>query len=275
MKTWQIDLVKLPMTATIHNLETPWLLLICQEDSNFKYEILQAQNQVNLNWLISQIKIADAGILPDRIQVFRPQSLGLIQLAGENLNINVCPIRNLIFLKEQLTVKAQEYNLSPSELISIESPPPQPLPDHLWGEEWQFATLKAAALKELFSEYPIPIKSISEKVSIDNLKIGDNVDIPGTIIYGGKQSRRISQWLSETSPLSVNYLGDEAGGLLLEAGLNDRWILVTFNDTQVSESAKTYETRKQLIKGLHFLLIAPDRTGMTYSGLWILSSMDN
>ncbi len=46
--------------------------------------------------------------------------------------------------------------------------------------------------------------------------------------------------------------------LILEASLADRWILATFADEKVSAA------------GLYFLLVQPDDSGMTYTGLWLL-----
>jgi hypothetical protein len=59
-------------------------------------------------------------------------------------------------------------------------------------------------------------------------------------------------------------------GLILEASLADRWILATFADEEASAGGKLYEERKQLSQGLHFLLVQPDDSGMTYTGLWLL-----
>jgi hypothetical protein len=56
----------------------------------------------------------------------------------------------------------------------------------------------------------------------------------------------------------------------LEAGLVDRWVVVTFEDSEVKAAGKIYQERKQLSQGLHFLLVQPDDSGMTYTGFWLL-----
>jgi hypothetical protein len=50
----------------------------------------------------------------------------------------------------------------------------------------------------------------------------------------------------------------------------DRWILVTFEDAEVAQAAQVYEQRKQQSQGLHFLLVQPDDSGITYTGFWLL-----
>jgi hypothetical protein len=50
----------------------------------------------------------------------------------------------------------------------------------------------------------------------------------------------------------------------------DRWILNTFDDPDMRSAAQQYEQRKQASQGLHFLLVQPDDSGMTYTGFWLL-----
>ncbi|MER3590014.1 MAG: hypothetical protein C4322_21265, partial [Mastigocladus sp. ERB_26_1] len=56
--------------------------------------------------------------------------------------------------------------------------------------------------------------------------------------------------------------------------LVDRWILVTFTDPEVAAAGRVYEQRKQESCGLHFLLVQPDDSGMTFSGFWLLRAED-
>ena len=70
--------------------------------------------------------------------------------------------------------------------------------------------------------------------------------------------------------MALNYVAGEPAGLILAAGLVERWIVATFEDQEVVAAAKAYEQRKQLSQRLHFLLVQPDNSGMTYSGFWLL-----
>jgi hypothetical protein len=83
---------------------------------------------------------------------------------------------------------------------------------------------------------------------------------------------QIARWLKQVQPVSLNYIAGEPDGLILEAGLADRWVIATFDDTEVAIAAKKYQSRLQQSQGLHFLLIQPDDSGMTYSGFWLLQS---
>jgi len=215
--------------------------------------------------LTTQIQLAAGEKLPDIIQVFRPQSLSLIEAAGRNLGINVEPQRQTPALKQWLQEK--QYS------IAIDKPPPTPLPDNLWGDEWRFASIQAGDIVDLFSDRPIPILSLPEPLKPINLGLASTVAIPGVVIYGGKRSLNLARWIAQTRPVALNYIAGAPDGLILEAGLVDRWILVTFEDAEVTAAAKVYEQRQKQSRGLHFLLVQPDDSGMTYTGFWLLQAI--
>jgi hypothetical protein len=107
------------------------------------------------------------------------------------------------------------------------------------------------------------------------LGIASNRPISGIIIYGGRQSRYLAQWLDSINPVSLHYIPtdvEQAGGLILESGLSDRWVLLTFKDQETTNNAKIFETRKKESQNLHFLLVQPDDSGMTYTGFWLLQN---
>ena len=260
MKIWQLDFYRSPVQET--SGQTLWELLICDPTHTFEYTASFPQSAATAHWLATQIQLAASNNLPDIIQVFRPQTLSLIQVAAKNLNIRLEPTRHTLALKRWL--QAKQYPLT------LDQPPPTPLPENLWGEQWRFATLPAAELVDVFAERPIPILSIPEFLQPINLGLPSTAPIPGVVIYGGRKSMALARWLDTAQPVGLNYIAGEPHGLILEAGLVDRWILATFTDADVVAGAKTYQQRQQQSRGLHFLLVQPDDSGMTYSGFWLL-----
>jgi hypothetical protein len=257
---WQADFYRSPQRDA--SGEVLWELLLCNATRSLEYTATCPQSAANSSWLTEQIKLAAGDKLPDIIQVFRPQSVSLIAAAGRNLGIEIEPTRRTLALKQWLQEK--QYP------IAVDKPPPAPLPENLWGEQWRFATLPAGELGDLFSDRPIPILQVPEFLQPINLGLASTVRVPGVIIYGGRQSMRLARWLQEACPVALNYIAGAPDGLILEAGLVDRWIVATFADAQVTEAAKLYEQRKQQSHGLHFLLVQPDDSGMTYTGFWLL-----
>ncbi|MFN6567091.1 Tab2/Atab2 family RNA-binding protein [Dendronalium sp. ChiSLP03b] len=262
MKIWQADFYRSPLQEV--SGQVLWELLICDATRSFEYAATCPQSAANSSWVADQIQLAAGEKLPDLIQVFRPQSLSLIQAAGRNLGINVEPTRRTLALKQWLQEK--QYPLA------LDKPPPTPLPENLWGEEWRFATLQAGELVDVFAERLIPVLSMPEFLKPINLGLASTLPIPGVVIYGGRRSLRLARWLEEARPVALNYLAGAPDGLVLEAGLIDRWIVATFEDAEVVAAAKVYEQRKQQSQGLHFLLVQPDESGMTYSGFWLLQT---
>lgn len=259
MRVWQADIYQRQETAK------NWSLLICDSQGTIIHQA--SCSQVTTNWLMSQVEIASKIAFPHLIQVFRPQSLQFFTPVVQQLGIELEATRRTPALKAHL--RENQIN------IDLDKPPPQALPAHLWGEKWQFVSFPAADLLEFFQERPLPIMKIESELLPLNLGIASTVSIPGIVIYGGKQSMYLARWLEAENPVSINYISQESGksgGLVLESALVNRWILATFEDVEVAQAAERYERRKQDSKGLHFLVVQPDDSGMTYTGFWLLKT---
>jgi hypothetical protein len=273
MKIWQVDFYK----SLRKNQEGQiiWELVICDPKGNLIYTAECPQFQANSDWLVEQLQQINQEKLPNLIQVFRPQSLSLLTVAAGKLNIKIEATRRTNALKQILQNRANQHKITGESYnpIKLEKPVPQPLPENIWGENWRFASLPAGQIIDFCQDRPIPILEIPEYLLPINLNIASPIPIPGVIIYGGRQSMKLAKWLEEAKPVSLNYVVTElgeAGGLVLESGLIDRWVINTFEDIEVAKAAQIYQARKQESKGLHFLLIQPDDSGMTYTGFWLL-----
>ncbi|MEO9127571.1 MAG: Tab2/Atab2 family RNA-binding protein [Microcoleus sp.] len=276
MRIWQADFYRRPLRDETG--KPLWELLICDSAQTFQFSALCRQSEANSNWLASQLQQqAKIDNLPDIIQVFRPQSLGLIEAAGKVLGVKVEATRRTAALKTLLQQRAQEYSSLPNytgeayKPIALDTPPPVPLPENLWGDGWRFASLPAGDIAEAFSGRPLPILEMPESLLPLNLGLASTVPVPGVVIDGGRQSMRLARWLQDAKPFALNYIAGAPDGLILEAGLADRWVVATFEDSEVKAAAEVYQQRKQSSQGLHFLLVQPDDTGMTYTGFWLLN----
>jgi hypothetical protein len=266
MVIWQVDFYQIT-----DNKQVVWEFLVCDSKSGCIYDAHCSRSQLNSDWLVEQLRQA-ADNLPDGIQVFRPQALSLLTVAAQKLGITVEATRHTSALKQELEKRGDRYSLSDS-LLKIEKLPPQALPDNLWGEQWRFASIAASDLIEIFGDRPIPILDLPEFLLPINLGIASTVPIPGVVIYGGRRSMQLARWLQQQKPVAVNYIPTEvgkSGGLVLESGLSDRWIIATFEEIEIAQAAQSYEQKKLKSQGLHFLLVQPDDSGITYTGLWLL-----
>lgn len=291
--SWQLDFYHRPLQTSIddptgntvtqpEDQSSPkplWELLICDPQMNFTYGEFCPQSEASAPWIKSQLQIAHdkAGGWPDVIEIFRPQSVSLVEVACRELPVTVKPTRNVPTLKQWLRQRAvwyrslNNYTAEPYDPIAIDRPAPVPMADYLMGDQWQFAAISSDQLARLQHE-PIPVQSIPDELMPVNLGLPSTLLIPGVIIDGGRQSMMLAQWLQSARPVMLQYIAGKPDGLLLEAGLSDRWIMATFEDSDVAGAARTFSERKQAANGLHFLLVRPDDSGITYTGLWLLQS---
>jgi hypothetical protein len=261
MTIWQADFYKPPQPQA----QPTWRLLICHPDGQLIYEATCPQAEAGVAWLVEQLQAV--GEQPDVIQVFRPETLNLMKLAAEKFGWSVAATRRVPALKQLCRSRGLT-----ADLIQL---PPQSLPDRLWGEKWRFATILAGDIRDVFCDRPIPILSVPGDLDAIALGLASTAPIPGVIIYGGRQSMQLARWLQSAQPAAIHYIPTEAGksgGLVLETGLIDRWILATFEDTEVAQAALNYNQRLANSQGLHFLLIQPDDSGVTDTGFWLLQS---
>lgn len=274
-KIWQVDFYHHPL---IDDRGVPlWRLFVCDVQNSWELIATCSQGDANFFWLTQQFEqlIKKYGF-PDILQVFRPQCLRLIEQVGTSLNIEVIPTRKTWKLKTLLEREVKTYSQLPNytgeffDPTKLNAPPPLPLPENLWGEKWGFVSLSAGELIETFAERPIPILSMPEDLFPLNLGIASHLLVPGIMIEGGRRAMQLARWLEEITPISLNYISGNPDGLILEGGLVDRWIVATFTDPEMTQAAYYYEQRKNLSQGLHFLLVQPDRTGVTHTGFWLL-----
>jgi RNA-binding protein Tab2/Atab2 len=276
MSIWQADFYRRPLQDETG--QALWELVVCDPTLTFTASAFCPQSQANSAWIAAQLQqmAGSPDHLPKLIQVFRPQSVSLIQAAAQPLAIAVEPTRRTPALKQHLQARAEQYPFmdnytrQPYQPIALEQPPPTPLPENLWGERWRFAAIAAADLEPAFGDRPIPICSMPSELLPIHLQLPSTLLIPGVVIDGGKLAMRLARWLQQTRPIALNYIPGEPDGLILEAGLVERWVVATFTDPEVIAAAQTFRQRQQASKGLHFLLVQPDDTGVTYSGFWLL-----
>jgi hypothetical protein len=276
MTLWQVDLHRPPLRDA--EGEPLWELLVCDASREFRYEAQTAQGAVNVDWVAAQLQaaVAQSRDTPAKIQVFRPQALPLLTLAAERLEVAIIPTRHTPALHQWLRQKAQTYPTLSNftgmvyDPLHLDSPPPLPLSENLWGDRWGFVTLAAGDFERTFPHEPIPIIQLPPEWLPSTLGLASSTPLPGIVIDGGRQAMALAQWVQSVSPAALRYMAGDPDGLILDAGLWDRWVMTTFSDATMAEAGRLFEQRKVASQGVHFLLVRPDDSGVTYTGLWLL-----
>lgn len=280
MGIWQADFYRRPLQDEAGN--PLWELVICDSTQSFNQQAFCSQSEANATWVTKQLQtfLDSAPETPDRLQVFRPQCLSLLQTACESLGIPVEATRHTPALKQFLQARVPFYSSLPNytgqpyQPIELDKPPPLPLPENLWGDRWQFAAISALDLVPAFETRSIPVREMPADRFPAALNIPSTAPIPGVVIEAGRRSMPLVRWLQQVQPYGLRYIPGDPDGLILEAGLIDRWVLTTFTDPEVAAAAQTFRDRQQAAQGLHFLLVQPDDSGMTYTGFWLLQLIE-
>lgn len=279
MTIWQVDFDRRPLKNTEdHPL---WELTVYDPQTQMACHRFCPEPYVSPDWLVEELQelFALMGPPPKQFQVFRPRSLAFMEEVGATLNISVEATRQTVGLKQVLQVRTQAYSQMPEytgqsyDPLSIEPLPPQPVPERLWGDQWQFVTLAASELESVLLKRPIPVQAMPEMLLPSQLGLAADTRIPGVLINGGQRSMQLAQWLQQQQPASIQAVRAELSGLIMAAGLNERYVLVTYDDVEIVSAAQGFEQSKQGSQGLHFLLVQPDDSGVTYTGVWLLSSL--
>lgn len=279
MVIWEADCYRRPLVDEANN--PLWEFLVCDSDFQFTYGAIAPQNKVDSTWLQKQLAIAlqKSKQSPQEIRVFRPQAVSLLQASAQVLNLSIKPTRHTPTLKQWLVQRSQWYTAQPNysgepyNPIALDRPAPGPIPEMVWGEQWRFGSLSAQDFQESLACEPIPIQAIPEVWLPLRVGLASTTPIPGLIIDAGRRAMRLCQWLQEQQPVALNYIPGAPDGVVLEAGLVDRWILTTFEDEQVKAAGQAFSDRQKQAQGLHFLLVRPDDSGMTFTGLWLLKDL--
>lgn len=278
MAIWEVDCYRRPLQDAGGN--PLWELTICDSEGGLRYSAMCPQSGVSSEWVTREMKrvLETECAMPEQVRVFRPQALNLLEAACGTIAVPLIPTRRTPTLKQYLRQLAQEYPAHSGytgqayDPVAIDKPPPLPLDENLLGQQWQFAALPAADLADAFTGRMIPILELPEELLPLKLGLASTTPVPGVVIEGGRRSLRLAQWIQESRPFSLNYIAGAPDGLVLEAGLSDRWIIATFDNAEVTTAAQEFEHRKQATQGLHFLLVQPDNAGITYSGFWLLQA---
>ncbi|NJK29758.1 MAG: DUF1092 family protein [Acaryochloris sp. SU_5_25] len=278
-KVWQVDFDRRPLQDT--EGYPLWELVVYDPQTQMACQRWCPEPDVSSLWLAAQLQelFMLMAPKPTHLQVFRPRTLSILQEISERLGIILEAQRRTMGLKQVLQMRSQhypqmsEYTGQAYDPLWVEQLPPQPLPEALWGEQWQFVTLAATELESGLLQRPIPLQDIPSQLLPSQLSLAVTTPVPGVLINGGRRSMQLAQWIQQRQPMTLTARRAELSGLILAAGLNERYVLVTYDDPDMVLVAQKFEQDQHNSQGLHFLLIQPDDSGVTYTGLWLLSTV--
>lgn len=284
---WELDFYSRPVVQP--DGKKRWELLICstpavgsdgrQAGQEFRWLRACPATSVNSIWLREALEeaLADAAAagleVPRRLRCWRASMRTMVQRAAEGLGLELVPSRRTYALVSWLQQREREvYPTEEGYLAGPLAPPPAsirplpvPLPEAARGQSWTWASLPLQVLAgaggweaAFVSLVPLP-----EDADPDSL-------VPGIRLFGGGRALAMAGWLAGLEPVRLEI---EADKLVLEAGLEDRWLLGTLSRDEAEAAAAAFSRAREHGGGLQFLAVQGRQTDQHFEGFWLLRDL--
>lgn len=284
LTVWELDFYSRPILD--ENNKKVWEVLLCESPSTvdrqpetlFRYAEFCSSAEVNSVRLKGVIEAAIAQVPnpPDKIRFFRQAMNNMIVKACKELGIEAQLSQRTFVLNQWLPQRLREvyptlprFQPGTNPSVSFAKTPPQPLPDALLGEKWQFVTLPASDLSEM-NEWSI---DFGEAFPLGLAALPPAAPVPGLLIFSTRATP-LAAWMSGLEVAGVKLDSDYPTRLLLETGLTDRWNLASLANDQAQKEAQSFEVAKQQVHGVHFLAVQADPNAEAFAGFWLLQTVN-
>ncbi|MFZ0406849.1 MAG: Tab2/Atab2 family RNA-binding protein [Cyanobium sp.] len=284
---WELDYYSRPILE--QDGKKRWELLICatpdphaagrEPAEPFRWARICAAASVNSIWLKEALEAALAEACrqgygqPRRIRCWRSSMRTMVQRAAEGLGLELVPSRRCYSLVEWLQERqAQVYPQEPGYLAGPLAPPPQairpvsiPLPEAVRGDRWDWACLPFEALIEA-PDWEIGFAGLIQLPPM----VDAAAPIPGIRLFSRTRALAIAGWLAGLEPVRLEIDG---GQLVLEAGLEDRWLLASLPAEEATAAASAFAAARESGAGLQFIAVQSGDGAERLDGFWLLRDL--
>ena len=280
---WELDYYSRPILEP--DGKKRWELLICSSPAPdaarppFRWCRQCPAASVNSQWLREALEEAlqEAAQLgfasPRKLRCWRASMRTMVQRAAEPLGLELVPSRRCYALVEWLQERqATVYPAEQGYMAGPLAPPPQPiqplavpLPEAARGDSWSWASLPIAALREAV-DWPV---SFAGLVPLPEDLDGELM-VSGLRLFSASRSLAIAGWLAGLEPVRLE-LSD--GQLVLEAGLEDRWLLGNLELPEAEAAEQAFRAARAQAAGVQFLAVQSSADQQGFDGFWILRDL--
>jgi hypothetical protein len=282
---WELDYYSRPIVEA--DGKKRWELLICTTPDPSLVEVVEPfrwarscpAGSVNSLWLREALQealdaAADQGLgRPRRLRCWRASMRTMVQRAAEGLGLELVPSRRCYALVEWL--REREASVYPAEegylcgplapLPAPIRPIPVPLPEAVRGDRWSWVSLPAATLAEA-PEWQTGFASL--------LPLPEGIDpqapVTGLRLVSRSRALAISGWLAGLEPVRLEIDGEQ---LVLEAALEDRWLVAVLSTEEAAAAAAAFALAREQAGGLQFIAVQSDENAPGFEGFWILRDL--
>jgi hypothetical protein len=284
---WELDYYSRPILEP--DGKKRWELLICStpqvptsgEESgpSFRWVMPCPASSVNSIWLKEALEqalvaAAEQGFGPPRrLRCWRASMRTMVQRAAEGLGMELVPSRRTYALVSWLQEREREvYPQEPGYLAGPLAPPPLPirpiavpLPEAARGESWAWATLPLEALAGA-AEWELGFAGLVPLPP----DLPPQVPVPGIRLFSSARALALAGWLAGLEPVRLEISGQQ---LVLEAGLEDRWLLSDLPADEAGAAAAAFTAARQQAGGLQFLAVQAREDDQRFEGFWLLRDL--
>ncbi|MFM7652990.1 MAG: Tab2 family RNA-binding protein [Vulcanococcus sp.] len=281
---WELDYYSRPILEA--DGKKRWELLICSTPtpgsdpaSGFRWALNCPAASVNSQWLRQSLEdalaaAADAGFAaPRRLRCWRGSMRTMVQRAAEPLGLEVVPSRRCYGLVEWLQERmATVYPAEEGYMAGPLAPPPLPiqplavpLPEAARGDRWSWASLPLGALRES-ADWDVSFAGLVPLPA----DLDDSVMVSGLRLFSDRRSLAIAGWLAGLEPVRLEVAGQQ---LVLEAGMEDRWLLGNLEDEEAAAAREAFLAARSQAAGIQFIAVQRSEEQPGFDGFWILRDL--
>jgi hypothetical protein len=152
------------------------------------------------------------------------------------------------------------------------APPPQsipplavPLPEAARGDRWSWASLPVAALREA-SQWDVGFSGLVPLPA----HLPDDALVSGLRLFSSARALAIAGWVAGLEPVRLEIAGNQ---LVLEAGMEDRWLLGNLEAEEARAASEAFLASRVQVGGVQFLAVQADEDEPRFEGFWILRDL--
>ena len=284
---WELDYYSRPILD--EDGKKRWELLICSTpevpgpgelaSESFRWVQACPATSVNSIWLREALEAALAAAAvqgfgpPRRLRCWRASMRTMVQRAAEGLGLELVASRRTYALVSWLQERERlVYPHEPGYMAGPLAPPPKalrpiavPLPEAARGDSWAWATLPLGVLASA-SEWELGFAGLvplPEAVSAE-------LPVPGIRLFSSTRALALAGWLAGLEPVRLEISGPQ---LVLEAGLEDRWLLTNLPAEEAEVATAAFAAAREQAGGLQFLAVQASEQDQRFEGFWLLRDL--
>jgi hypothetical protein len=280
---WELDYYSRPILES--DGKKRWELLICSTPApgsnaeDFRFVLACPASSVNSIWLKQALEqaleasSAEGYGRPRRLRCWRGSMRTMVQRAAEGLGLELVPSRRCYALVSWLQERERSvYPLEEGYMAGPLAPPPLPiravsvpLPEAARGDRWAWATLPLAALAEA-AEWEMGFSGLVPLPA----GLDPETPVPGIRLFSATRALAMAGWIAGLEPVRLAIADQQ---LILEAGLEDRWLLTNLPEQEAATADQAFQRARQDAGGMQFIAVQASEEDQRFEGFWLLRDL--